>query len=67
MSSYYWSNRKELLKKAHDKYHKKRGKEKAAEYYQKNKEMIKERERHKYNMMGTEEKNKIKERSLKRY
>ena len=38
---YYWFNRKELLKIAHDKYHNKGGKEKAAEYYQKNKEMIK--------------------------
>ena len=37
MSSYYWSNRKELFKKAHDKYHNKGGKEKAAEYYQKTK------------------------------
>ena len=40
---------------------------KAAEYYQKNKKMIKERERNKYKMMSQEEKNKIKERSLKRY
>ena len=30
MSYYYWFNRKELLKKAHDKYHKKGGKEIAA-------------------------------------
>ena len=35
MSSYYWSNRKELLKKAYDKYHNEGGKEKAATYYQK--------------------------------
>ena len=37
MSYYYWFNREELLKKAHDKYHNKGGTEKAAEYYQKNK------------------------------
>ena len=41
MSYYYWFNRKELLKKAHEKYHNKVGKEKAALYYQKNKETIK--------------------------
>ena len=33
MSYYYWFNRKELLKKAHDKYHNKNGKEKAALCY----------------------------------
>ena len=37
MSDYYWSNRQELLKKAHDKYHNRGGKEKAAKYYQKTK------------------------------
>ena len=56
-----------MLKKAHDKYHNGGGKEKAAGYYQKNKEMIKERERHKYSMMCVEERNKIKERSIKIY
>ena len=30
MSYYYWFNRKQLLKKVHDKYHKKGVKEKAA-------------------------------------
>ena len=30
MSCYYWFNRKDLLKKAHDKYHNKDRKEKAA-------------------------------------
>ena len=65
MSDYYWSNRKQLLRKAHDKYHNKGGKEKAAKYGQENKEMIKKRERNKYKKMNTEEKNKIKERSLK--
>ena len=49
--SYYQLNRKKLLKKAHDKYHNRGGKEKAAKHYKKNKEMIKERERNKYKMM----------------
>ena len=39
--SYYWFNREELLKKAKTKYHNKGGKEKASEYYKKNKEAIK--------------------------
>ena len=38
--SYYWLNRKELLKKAHEKYHKEGGNEKAAKYYQDNKDNI---------------------------
>ena len=33
--SYCWFNRKELLKKAHEKYHKEGGKEQAASYYKK--------------------------------
>ena len=43
MSYYYWFKRKDLLKKAHEKYHNKGGKEKAAEYDQENAEMIKRR------------------------
>ena len=39
--TYYWFNRKDLLKTAHDKYHKERGKERAADYYQRNKEKSK--------------------------
>ena len=38
--SYYWFNRKELLKKAPDKYHKEGGKEGAAKYYEIKKEEI---------------------------
>ena len=41
--SYYWFNREELLKKAKEKYQNKGGKEKAAKYYQDNKEVIKEK------------------------
>ena len=39
--SYYWFNRQDLLKKAKKEYHKVGGKEKASEYYQKNRETIK--------------------------
>ena len=63
MSDYYWFNRKELLKKAHDKYHNRGGKEKAALYYQKNKEMIKKRERDKYKMMSREGRDEKKRKS----
>ena len=46
--SYYWFNRKDLLKNAKGNYHKEGGKEKASEYYQKNKKSIKEKARSKY-------------------
>ena len=46
--SYYWFNRQELLKKAKEKYVNKGGKEKAAKYYEDNKEAIKEKTRNKY-------------------
>ena len=64
MSSYDWFNRKELIKRAHDKYSNKDGKEKAAVYYQKNKEMIKQRERHKYQMMNREDRDEKKKKKL---
>ena len=45
--SYYWFNREELLEKAKTKYCNKGGKEKASEYYKKNKEAIKEKAKNK--------------------
>ena len=65
MSYYYWFNRKELLKKVHDKYHNKGGKEKAAKYYRENKEMIKKRERDRYKSMTDIERNAKINKSLK--
>ena len=53
--SYYWFNREELLKKANEKYHKKRGKQKAGEYYRKNNEAIKEKARNKYENLTEKE------------
>ena len=50
--SYYWFNRKELLKKAHTKYEE-GGKEKIKKYYQTNKQPIKKKERHKYQTMSS--------------
>ena len=62
--SYYQFNRQEILQKAKEKY----SKEKAAEYYLKNKEVIKEKTRNHYRNLSEEEKNKIKKykkRSIK--
>ena len=45
--SYYWFNKEKLLQKAKDKYQNCRGKEKAGEYYLKNKDVIKEKSNNK--------------------
>ena len=61
--SYYWFNRQEILQKAKERY----SKEKAAEYYKQNKEVIKKKSRSRYKNLSEEEKNKIKEYEKKRY
>ena len=58
--SYYRFNRKEILQKAKEKYSKK----KAAEYYLKNKEVIKEKARNRYRNLSEKEKS-TKIRSIK--
>ena len=55
--SYYWFNRQEILQKAKERY----SKEKAAEYYFKTKEAIKEKSREHHKNLSQEEKDKIKE------
>ena len=50
-TSYYWLNRQELLEKAKDKY----GKEKAAEYYTRNKDVIKEEANNKHKSLTGEQ------------
>ena len=55
--SYYWFNRQEILQKAKEKY----SKEKAVEYYLKNKEVIKEKARDCYKNKSEEVKNNFKE------
>ena len=55
--NYYWFNRQEILQKAKEKY----SKEKAAEYYKRNKEAIKEKSRELYKNFSQEKKDKIKE------
>ena len=54
---YYWFNRQEILQKVKERY----SKEKASEYYLKNKKAIKEKARDRYKNLSEEEKNKIKE------
>ena len=55
--SYYWFNRQEILQKAKEKY----SKEKAVEYYLKNKKVIKEKARDCYKNKSEEVKNNFKE------
>ena len=55
--NYYWFNRQEILQKAKERY----SKEKAAEYYLKSKEAIREKSRKRYKNLSQEEKDKIKE------
>ena len=61
--SYYLFNRQEILQIAKKTY----SKEKAAEYYLQNKEVIKERPRNRFKNLSEGEKNKIKEYQKKRY
>ena len=61
--SYCWCNRQEILQKAKERY----SKEKAAEYYQQNKEVIKEKSRNRYKNMSEKEKNRVKEYQKNRY
>ena len=65
--SYYWFNRKDLLQRAHEKYHKEGGKEQAAKYYKENKEAIKKKAREKYKNLSKEDKDKKREYSRNRY
>ena len=45
---YFWFNREKLLKNTWDKYHNKGGKQRAAEYYRKNADLIRYEARNKY-------------------
>ena len=56
--NYYWFNKQQILQKAKEKY----SKEKSADYYAKNKDVIKEKSRERYKNFSQEEKDKIKER-----
>ena len=55
--NYHWFNKQEILQKAKENY----SKEKAAEYYKQNKEVMKEKSKERYKNLSQEEKDKIKE------
>ena len=61
--SYYWFNRQKILQIAKEKH----SKEKAAEYYAQNKEVIKEKWKKCYKNLSQEEKDEIKEYQRKKY
>ena len=61
--SYYQFNRQEILQKAKDRY----SKEKATEFYFKNKEAIKEKSKNSYKNLSKQEKDKINEYQRERY
>ena len=61
--SYYQFNRQEILQKVKERF----SKEKAAKYYFKNKEAIKEKSKNRYKNQFKEKKDKIKEYQRKRY
>ena len=61
--SYYWFNRQEILQKAKERY----SKGKAAEYYLKNKEAIKEKWKERCKNLSQQEKVKIKEYLRKKH
>ena len=50
--NYYWFNRQEIFQKAKENY----SREKAAEYYQQNKEAIKEKSRERYKFLNPDAK-----------
>ena len=55
------------MKNAYDKYHNKGGKQKAAEYYRKNADLIKLEVRNKYKNLSEKEKNKKRKYQRERY
>ena len=64
--SYYWFNRKELLKKAKQKYDNKGGKEKPGKYYKDNEDVLK-KVRNKNKNLAEEEKELKRQYSKDRY
>ena len=61
--SYYWFNREKLLKNAWDTYHNEGGKQRAAEYYRKNADLLRLEARNKCKNLS--EKEKYKKQNIK--
>ena len=64
--SYYWFNRDELLQKVNDRHHNCGGKEKDAQYYLKNKDVLKEKARNKYKKKQKDNMERIGIKTLKK-
>ena len=54
--SYYLFNREEWMQKTKDRYHKGGGRERVAEYYEDNKEVLRKNAKNKYRSFSEEEK-----------
>ena len=65
--SHYWFNREEVLQKSKEKYGNCGCKEKGAEYYIANKDVLKEKARNKYRNLSGEKKEAKREYSKSRY
>ena len=65
--SYCQLNRNKLLGKATDRYHNGGGKEKAAKYYEDNKEVLKKKSRNQYRDLSEEESKEKRKYGRKRY
>ena len=65
--SYYWFNTERLLKNVWDRYHNKGGKQKAAEYYIKNADLIKLEARNKYKNLPKRKRIKKRKYQKERY
>ena len=65
--SYYWFNRKKLLKNARDEYHNKGGKQKAAKYYPANEKVLGKGAGNKYRKLSEKKKNKKTKYQRERY
>ena len=65
--SHYWFNREEALQKTKEKYDNSGGKEKAAEYYIANKDVLKEKARNRYKNLSEKEKEAKRQYSRDRY
>ena len=64
---HYWFDREEILQKSKEKYGNGGGKEKAAEHYERNNDILKEKARNRYKSLSDEDKEAKREYSKNRY
>ena len=65
--NYYWFNRQKLLEKPKDRYHKSNCKQKSAEYYIANRDVLKGTAKNNYKNFSEKEKEAKRENSRNRY